>query len=182
MKKSSFIFVFLIVVALGYVVISQLRASGSDIFGSAKGSSIEVKAEQFLAEQYAFRTPPIAGKAVCSVHAYGEDETAMYAYVKCQRIARDEEFGELFIATELNDPVVFTKDASNADFSMYERATTDCPNCNGTRVEDVFPEQYYNDYVASIDAVYENLKEKNLDKMLKDVPMTDELRLMVGEQ
>ena len=182
MKKFTFVLVFIIVLGLGYVVISQLQSSNVAIFGGAKGSPTEERAEQFLAEQYAFRTPPIAGKAVCSVHVYGEDDMALYTYVVCQRIARDEEFGELFMATELNDPVVFTKDASKVHFSGYERATTDCPNCNGTRVEDVFPEQYYNDYVASIDTVYSNLQEKNLDEMLEGVSMTDELRLMVGEQ
>lgn len=119
---------------------------------------------------------------VCSYFSFGGDKKYLYGFVTCNGLTPEADGGP-FLSTLFADPVRITHSPFKG-ITGYERPTSECQDCSGIKVQDLFPAQYAaffeSDGKFPIDLY--KLHRENLKKMFSGKPITEKVGLLLVKE
>lgn len=180
--KQKVLIVIAVLVILVIARISWVRHTPLDLSNDTppdlkQAQTFTADVETFLTKQMGMLDPmwDKSEASTCSFDLFGQDDKYIYGFGMCQEILSGDN-GELSITNVLGDPLRISHSIPNGIIS-YERPTSECPKCGGTKPEDILPAKYLETYNSG--SYYQALLKENLDKMLSGQLFTKETALLV---
>jgi hypothetical protein len=175
---SLLIFLVALVAVGGVVYYSAKKQTTLPVVSLPIDSSQKDKIENYLSSEIKKLDSSWAqaDTSACSFSSFGNDDKYIYGFGICQGLLRDNE-GKFFLGNDLSDPVRISYREPNFQILSYERPTSECLDCPGTTIKDIFPVSYQEFYQSQFS--YSNIAKENLEKIISGKILTKDLALFI---